>query len=143
MLKDMDMHAKKHFFHKINGRSSSDSPTDSVVFETAPERDGHLPWPTFDDYKTWWDNGYMPMVFVLGPGEYLHIGHGRIHMFRNMAADPLPPTDCHYHLRKKTIEQNRLARQSTLPSSMCVSFAHDLYVCWGRMLVVSLFLCLM
>jgi hypothetical protein len=43
---------------------------------------------------------YCPSRFILGPGEFLHINKGRLHAFRKLSTEDLPPDDCHRALRK-------------------------------------------
>jgi hypothetical protein len=58
-------------------------------------------------------------VFILKPGQLVHINKGRLHAFRKLSSSPLHEEDCHYSLR-----------QAILPSLhgkdlTCVSVAWD------------------
>ncbi len=48
-------------------------------------------------------NSYYPCVFILKPGQFLHINKGRLHAFRKAGCDPVDPKDCHSHLREELI----------------------------------------
>lgn len=63
---------------------------------------------------------YYPCVFILGPGQLLHIGKGRLHAFRKMTTKELEPTDCHHSLRKEIIKKNSLKCDP-----LCLSIAWD------------------
>ena len=44
----------------------------------------------------------LPILLILGPGDFLHIGKGRIHAFRKVDWSKEPNADdCHFEMRKK------------------------------------------
>ena len=62
---------------------------------------------------------YYPSVFILKPGQMVHINKGRLHAFRKLSPVELPETDCHHDLRKDilpTLDHSKL---------LCVSIAWD------------------
>lgn len=63
---------------------------------------------------------YYPSVFVLGPGQHLHINKSRLHTFRKVKAEPLDEDDCHFDLRNMLLS-NGLSKQDEL----CISVAFD------------------
>jgi hypothetical protein len=66
---------------------------------------------------------YCPSVFILKPGEHLHINKGRLHAFRKMTFDELPENDCHAQLRKNMILE--LKAQNIHRPPLCISVAFD------------------
>lgn len=60
-------------------------------------------------------------MFVLGPGQVLHINKGRLHAFRKLAFYPLPESDCHWDLRNQVLEEKGGSHES----STCLSVAWD------------------
>ena len=64
---------------------------------------------------------YYPSVFVLKPGQFVHINKGRLHAFRKLSPTALPPNDCHRQLRLDTIASDNLGSMERL----CVSVAWD------------------
>ena len=59
-------------------------------------------------------------MFILKPGQWVHINKGRLHAFRKMSCTKLPSHDCHYELRNKLIADENLTKDVT-----CVSIAWD------------------
>ena len=68
------------------------------------------------------DISYCPSVFILRPGQHLHINKGRLHSCRKLTPDPLPDEDCHAVLRKQLLEEVGTAEQSQF---LCLSVAFD------------------
>ena len=66
---------------------------------------------------------YKPSVFVLKPGQTLHIGKGCLHAFRKLSSDPLDENDCHYELRNAYIASH--SSPNDINSEVCISFAWD------------------
>lgn len=88
-----------------------------------PHNDGFdsMPsWPTKDIVKHWRSMNYYPSVFILKPGQHVHINKGRLHCFRKMSTYPLPKRDCHALLRQNVIEEENLRDKS---ETICVSLA--------------------
>jgi hypothetical protein len=50
---------------------------------------------------------YGPSVFVLGPGQVVHINKGRLHAFRKMQPCSLDPNDCHYRQREVVLSDRK------------------------------------
>jgi len=67
---------------------------------------------------------YYPCVIILKPGQHIHIGKGRAHMFRKLTFEKLPEHDCHAKLRaelcKELIDTKKLKQ-----APLCVSVAFD------------------
>jgi hypothetical protein len=66
-------------------------------------------------------SSYYPCVFVLKPGQLLHINKGRLHAFRKMSTKQLEANDCHSSLRKRCIVENNI----TTADCLCMSVAWD------------------
>jgi len=64
---------------------------------------------------------YCPSVFVLKPGQHVHINKGRLHAFRKLATIPLPATDCHAKLRATISKEEDLGDAE----HVCISVAWD------------------
>lgn len=72
-------------------------------------------------YKSHLSNSsYYPSIFVLRPGQHLHINKGRLHTFRKVKAEPLEQDDCHHDLRRTLLNEG-LTEQDEL----CISVAFD------------------
>ena len=63
---------------------------------------------------------YYPSVFVLKPGQVVHINKGRLHAFRKLAPAVLQDTDCHYELRNDVLET-----KESMTEDLCFSIAWD------------------
>jgi hypothetical protein len=63
---------------------------------------------------------YYPSVFVLKPGQWVHINKGRLHAFRKLAPTRLKAKDCHHDLRR-----NVLASLPSQQEQLCISVAWD------------------
>jgi len=63
---------------------------------------------------------YYPSVFILKPGQWVHINKGRLHAFRKMSTSQLPENDCHSKIRSDLIAKENLSADVT-----CVSVAWD------------------
>ncbi|GKY91915.1 hypothetical protein MPSEU_000163100 [Mayamaea pseudoterrestris] len=59
------------------------------------------PWMTTETIKAFEDMNLAPICLTLMPGQHIHLSKGRLHAFRKATRDLLPPTDCHFELRKK------------------------------------------
>jgi hypothetical protein len=64
-------------------------------------------------------SSYYPSVFILRPGQHVHINKGRVHAFRKLAPEALPPMDCHAKLRQEIVDAG------SAEESLCVSVAWD------------------
>ena len=65
--------------------------------------------------------GYCPSVFILKPGQLVHINKGRLHAFRKLAPSPLPPTDCHAMQRQMHLDSKKDGKGEDI----CFSIAWD------------------
>lgn len=83
------------------------------------ERKEFHKWPTSEQIARCKEKQYAPIVLILCPGQLLHIGKGRLHAFRKLSSDRLPPGDCHEEARSKIT--------GSVPA-MQVSLAWDLMV---------------
>ena len=87
--------------------------------------DGHQgerpAWPSKSDVQRWQDMNYCPSVFILRPGQHVHINKGRIHAFRKVTLDSLREADCHFDLRAELLKSEDLKGAS--PN--CISVAWD------------------
>lgn len=48
---------------------------------------------------------YCPSVFILRPGQHLHINKGRFHCFRKVLPVSLLKNDCHFNLRRTLLAE--------------------------------------
>jgi hypothetical protein len=65
---------------------------------------------------------YYPSVFILKPGQLVHINKGRLHAFRKMSPIRLPARDCHFDLRSELLTE----LDTTAPEVfLCFSIAWD------------------
>jgi hypothetical protein len=62
---------------------------------------------------------YCPSVLILTAGEHLHINKGRLHAFRKMSSEQLPPDDCHHELRAYHLNLHPIIRD------VCISITFD------------------
>lgn len=62
-------------------------------------------------------------MFILKPGQFVHINKGRLHAFRKLSPTLLPEHDCHAKLREKVLSQFSEKQLSDL--SICISIAWD------------------
>ena len=65
-------------------------------------------------------HSYYPSVFILKPGQHVHINKGRLHAFRKLLLDELPVTDCHAKLREELKQSEKLTQ-----APICISVAYD------------------
>lgn len=78
------------------------------------------PWPSQEAIKECERMNYCPSVFILKPGQFMHINKGRIHAFRKMSTTSLPTSDCHSLLRKALIQDECITTEV-----FCLSIAWD------------------
>lgn len=121
--------------HKINACKKipllSGNRTEEDAFKTLyklPHDDGReesFSWPTNETIEEWKTMNYYPSVFILKPGQHVHINKGRLHAFRKFTCSTLPTNDCHRALRTEVIENYQLKK-----SPLCLSVAFD-WMYWG------------
>ena len=70
-------------------------------------------------------NSYCPSVFMLEPGQTLHIPKGLPLAFRKMEFEELPPNDCHAVLRRNMIGELKKVDPELLVAPLCISVAYD------------------
>lgn len=69
---------------------------------------------------------YCPSVFILKPGQLVHINKGRLHAFRKLVPAALPSTDCHAKLRSNLLSDLDLDDPRKYPAEFrCLSVAWD------------------
>ena len=81
----------------------------------------HHAQPTKDAIDKCVEMNYCPSVFVLSPGQMVHINKGRLHAFRKLSPFALPPSDCHAELRAAVLEQS----ENPSIEQTCISVAWD------------------
>lgn len=64
-------------------------------------------------------------MFILKPGQFVHINKGRLHAFRKLSYALLPPDDCHSKLRQELILSISSDSNQSLNESLCISVAWD------------------
>lgn len=62
---------------------------------------------------------FRPSVFILKPGQMVHINKGRLHAFRKLSTSPLKNDDCHHVLRQQLVGSIVNSEQ------LCFSIAWD------------------
>ena len=77
-------------------------------------------WPSHDAIQECREMKYYPSVFILKPGQLVHINKGRLHAFRKLSPTALPASDCHAALRSELVEKAAIQKEQ-----ICVSVAWD------------------
>jgi len=67
---------------------------------------------------------YYPSVFILKPGQFVHINKGRLHAFRKLSYSILHEHDCHSELRNNLMQQKSKDKHMFV-DCLCVSIAWD------------------
>ncbi len=62
-------------------------------------------------------------MFILKPGQFVHINKGRLHAFRKLSPTLLPKYDCHAKMREELI--NEINKRQLPHHSICISIAWD------------------
>ena len=60
-------------------------------------------------------------MFILKPGQHVHINKGRVHAFRKLTPESLSAEDCHYKLREELLRTVEFSPDGEL----CISVAWD------------------
>lgn len=118
MLRRLPERHKCRALELLNGSSSS---SHSALYGL-PHRDDldpALSWPTKGAIRFCEEMGYCPSVFILKPGQMVHINKGRLHAFRKLSTSSLYVTDCHHDLRQNLRESIGSTEQ------LCFSIAWD------------------
>lgn len=122
MLRRMPERNKKHALYLLNGKEENRTSYDALYGLPHGDNLGEKPmWPSLNAIQECVDMNYYPSVFILKPGQFVHINKGRLHAFRKMSTSNLPPTDCHSKLRQKNIEKLQLGTSEQI----CISVAWD------------------
>ena len=122
MLRRMPERNKKHALYLLNGKEENRTSYDALYGLPHGDNLGEKPmWPSLNAIQECVDMNYYPSVFILKPGQFVHINKGRLHAFRKMSTSNLPPTDCHSKLRQKNIEKLKLGTSEQI----CISVAWD------------------
>jgi hypothetical protein len=134
MLRRMPEKHKRRALYILNEREGKKpSKYDGLYGLPHADNIGEKPsWPKNDAIRKCVDMNYYPSVFILKPGQFVHINKGRLHAFRKMSPTQLHPSDCHFALRSKLIDEDKLG----FAEQICVSVAWDWMVsffvasCW-------------
>jgi len=125
MLRRMTERHKMNALQLLNGgeRNGDYTTRQYDALYGLPHADGYKSrprWPTTEAISQCQDMNYYPSVFILKPGQYLHINKGRLHAFRKLSPSRLPPADCHASLRHNLLRDEKLADEQ-----LCLSVAWD------------------
>jgi len=124
MLRRMSEDRKLHSLEILNEscvRREGDRGYDAMYGLPHGDENGEKPpWPSPHAIKTCRKMNYCPSVFILKPGQFVHINKGRLHAFRKMSTSPLPSSDCHSHLRRALIRDEKITKEV-----VCLSIAWD------------------
>ncbi|KAL9189365.1 hypothetical protein ACHAXT_009040 [Thalassiosira profunda] len=115
---------ERHKCHALNLLTGTSEPHSTLY--GLPHRDGlgtQPGWPSKAAIEKCKSMQYYPSVFVLKPGQLVHINKGRLHAFRKLAPVPLRPTDCHAHLRQEVLAE--LQNKGVKTEVICFSVAWD------------------
>eukprot|EP00986_Skeletonema_menzelii_P003949 scaffold1293_cov139-Skeletonema_menzelii.AAC.4 len=118
MLRRLPERHKCRALELLNGSSN----TSYSTLYGLPHRDDldpSLGWPTKGAIRFCEEMGYCPSVFILKPGQMVHINKGRLHAFRKLSTSSLHVTDCHHDLRQTLQESIGSTEQ------LCFSIAWD------------------
>jgi len=121
MLRRLTEQHKKHAIYLLNGKD----PTYYDALYGLPHADGlkDMPhWPRTEDIEECREMNYYPAVFVLKPGQWVHINKGRLHAFRKLAPLRLSRDDCHFNLREAVLQRSA---GKPISETLCVSVAWD------------------
>ena len=124
MLRRMPEEHKQRALYILNDQAKKKKRSKYDGLYGLPHGDGlgaKPDWPTTDAIEECRRMNYCPSVFVLKPGQFVHINKGRLHAFRKLSPTALPPNDCHRQLRLDTIASDNLGSMERL----CVSVAWD------------------
>lgn len=127
IVRRMTEERKKHALYLLSRGDRCDIPTHRTYdgLYDLPHGDGcgeRPMWPDHTSIDLCRKMNYCPSVFILKPGQFVHINKGCLHAFRKMASCDLPPDDCHFLTRREMIQTNNLKDLDDL----CISIAWDL-----------------
>jgi hypothetical protein len=104
MLRRLPERHKNHALHLLTGTPSSSS---SFLYGKPHDMEKTPSWPTNEAIKNCEQMGYCPSVFILKPGQLVHINKGRLHAFRKLSQSPLHELDCHHNLRQELLPMTK------------------------------------
>uniref|UniRef100_A0A7S4EEL1 DUF6824 domain-containing protein n=1 Tax=Pseudo-nitzschia australis TaxID=44445 RepID=A0A7S4EEL1_9STRA len=122
MFRRLTERHKKHALWILSGKITEGYHFDGLY--SVPHGDGlgkKPPWPSNDMVEECKTMGYCPSIFILEPGDLVHINKGRLHAFRKMSTSKLPDWDCHAKPRQNLVESKGMVGGEKL----CVSVAWD------------------
>mmetsp|Transcript_1622 Transcript_1622/g.2385 ORF Transcript_1622/g.2385 Transcript_1622/m.2385 type:complete len:1247 (+) Transcript_1622:125-3865(+) len=121
MLRRLTERHKKHALMILTGNLDRKNYFDGLYQVPHGDELGEKPaWPTKDKIEECRQMGYCPTVFILKPGQLVHINKGRLHAFRKMSTARLPDDDCHKELREQLIKERNIKGEQ-----LCISIAWD------------------
>mmetsp|Transcript_27524 Transcript_27524/g.40496 ORF Transcript_27524/g.40496 Transcript_27524/m.40496 type:complete len:1131 (-) Transcript_27524:848-4240(-) len=126
MLRRLTERHKQHALQLLrgegNGQTLSNMQYDALYGLPHEDGCGERPmWPDCESIERCRKMNYYPSVFILKPGQHVHINKGRLHAFRKLSPTSLPQTDCHAKLRKSIILDENLG----FGEQLCMSVAWD------------------
>ncbi|GFH56627.1 hypothetical protein CTEN210_13103 [Chaetoceros tenuissimus] len=123
MLRRMDDDHKRHalsILQCVDGRKKRGPEAFDALYGLPHHNNTKPLWPTKSAIAECDDYNYSPCVFILKPGQMLHINKGRLHAFRKMSYKALEQNDCHQEVRKSVVEENNITSEVK-----CTSVAWD------------------
>jgi len=121
MLRRLTERHKYHALRLLTGASDSKKTLYDLPHRDQGGDEIRRDWPTAVSIEECKRMGYCPSVFVLKPGQLVHINKGRLHAFRKLAPSPLPPTDCHAVQRQILLD----SKGDSKSEDICFSIAWD------------------
>ena len=121
MLRRLTERHKYHALRLLTGASDSKKTLYDLPHRDQGGEEIRRDWPSAVSIEECKRMGYCPSVFVLKPGQLVHINKGRLHAFRKLAPSPLPPTDCHAVQRQLLLD----SKEDGKGEDICFSIAWD------------------
>lgn len=130
MLRRLPERHKRHALRFLTGTYKKNSGSTFEALYNLPHGDGlgEKPlWPDNEAIQRCNEMNYCASVFILKPGQHVHINKGRLHAFRKVSNRALPPTDCHAALREILVRDgtNEKVVGMDKPELLCISVAWD------------------
>lgn len=130
MTRRLTERAKRHALRILTGSyKQAKGPSYEGLYDL-PHGDnlGEKPrWPDNEAIAECNKMNYCVSRFILRAGQCVHINKGRLHAFRKVTNEELPPTDCHAKLRAELMipGTNEPVVGSGKPEILCISVAWD------------------
>jgi len=121
MLRRLTERHKYHALRLLTGASDSKKTLYDLPHRDQGGDEIRRDWPTAVSIEECKRMGYCPSVFILKPGQLVHINKGRLHAFRKLAPSPLPSTDCHAVQRQILLD----SKEDGKGEDVCFSIAWD------------------